>query len=143
MTSSVLCAVDVSNGDDDLAIVQKAAEMAALEGSQLDVVAVVPDFGLSQVGTFFNTDHHDEMVAESKTLLEQLVTKAIGAEQNEKVRHVIATGKVYEEVIELAATTKARLVVIGAHKQDLSDYLLGTNASRIVRHATCSVMVVR
>ncbi|MFT5797803.1 MAG: universal stress protein F, partial [Candidatus Azotimanducaceae bacterium] len=44
MTGPVLCAVDVSNGDDDINVIQKAAQLAALEGAQLDVIAVVPDF---------------------------------------------------------------------------------------------------
>jgi nucleotide-binding universal stress UspA family protein len=33
--------------------------------------------------------------------------------------------------------------VVGAHRQDLKDYLLGPNAARVVRHADCSVYVVR
>ena len=86
MTGPVLCAVDVSNGDDDINIIQKAAQLAALEGAQLDVIAVVPDFGMSQVGSFFSKDYHDKMVDEVKIHLNALVTKALDAGQNEKVR---------------------------------------------------------
>ena len=143
MTNSVLCAVDVSNGDDDINVLQKAAQLAVLEGAQLDVIAVVPDFGMSQVGSFFSKGHHDKMVAEAKTHLNALVTKALDAGQNEKVRHVIATGRAYEEVLQLAKKTGATLIVVGAHKADLSDYLLGPNAARVVRHAKSSVYVVR
>lgn len=143
MTRSVLCAVDISNGDDDIHVLQRAAQLAALDNAQLDVIAVVPDFGLSQVGTFFGKDHHDHMMTEAKTLLNALVTNALDADQNAKVRHVIATGRAYEQVLKLAQTTGASLIVVGAHKADLSDYLLGPNAARVVRHAKCSVYVVR
>lgn len=143
MTSYVLCAVDVSNGDDDIKVIQKAAQLATLEGAQLDVVAVVPDFGMSQVGAFFGKDHHDEMMSDAKNNLNALVTKALDTEQNEKIRHVIATGRAYEEVLGLAKKTGASLIVVGAHKADLADYLLGPNAARVVRHAKCSVYVVR
>ena len=143
MTGPVLCAVDVSNGDDDINVIQKAAQLAALEGAQLDVIAVVPDFGMSQVGSFFSKDHHDKMVDEAKIHLNALVTKALDAGQNEKVRHVIATGRAYEEVLGLAKKTDTSLIVVGAHKADLADYLLGPKAARIVRHAKCSVYVVR
>lgn len=143
MSKSVLCAVDVSNGDEDIHIIQKAAQLAALDGGQLDVVAVVPDFGMSQVGAFFGKDHHDKMIEDAKAMLNTLVTQALDPDQNEKVRHVVATGRAYEEVLKLAATTNAGLVVVGAHKADLTDYLLGPNAARIVRHANCSVYVVR
>lgn len=143
MSTSVLCAVDVSNGDDDLNTIQTAARMAALDSAQLDVVAVVPDFGISQVGSFFNKDHHDTMVSEAREALNALVTKALDAAQNDKVRHVIATGRAYEEVLKLADKTGADLIVVGAHTSDLADYLLGPNAARVVRHAKCSVFVVR
>ncbi len=143
MTNTVLCAVDVSHGDDDINVIQKAAQLAALDGSQLDVIAVVPDFGLSQVGAFFGKEHHDEMIAQAKIQLNALVTKALDPAQNEKVRHVIATGRAYEEVLKLAKKTGPSLIVVGAHKADLTDYLLGPNAARVVRHANCSVYVVR
>ncbi len=143
MSNSVLCAVDISNGEDDLNVIQKAAQLAALDGAQLDVIAVVPDFGISQVGSFFGKDHHDKMVKDAKVHLNQVVSKALDLEQNAKVRHIVATGRVYDEVLGLAKKTKANMIVVGAHKADLADYLLGPNAARIVRHATCSVHVVR
>lgn len=143
MTNSVLCAVDISNADDDVNAILAAARIASLDGAQLDVIAVVPDYGLSQVSSFFNKDHHDKMVVEAKKLLNELVTKSLDAEQNKKVRHIVATGRVYDEILHVAAETKPSLIVVGAHKADLADYLLGPNAARIVRHAKCSVYVVR
>ena len=143
MKNSVLCAVDVSNGDDDLNTIRTAARMARLYNIQLDVISVLPDYGLSQVGSFFDADHHEKMEAEAKDLLNALVTKALDASQNSKVRHVVATGRAYEEVLKLAEKSNSALIVVGAHTTDLSSYLLGPNAARIVRHAKCSVYVVR
>lgn len=143
MTNSVLCAVDVSNADDDIKVIQTAARLAALDGAQLDVIAVVPDYGMSQVGAYFGKDHHDKMVAEAKEHLNALVTKALDSGQNGQARHAIATGRAYEEVLALAEKLNTSLIVVGARKSDLKDYLLGPNASRIVRHANCSVFVVR
>lgn len=143
MTQSVLCAVDVSNGSEDAKTIQTAARLAALDGAQLDVIGVVPDFGMSQVGTFFNKDHHAKMVKEAKIQLNKIVTDALDADQNLKIRHLISTGRAYEEVLNVAAKSNATLIVVGAHKADFKDYLLGPNAARIVRHATCSVYVVR
>lgn len=143
MTNPVLCAVDVSNGQEDLKIIQAAARLADLDGVGLDVVAVVPDFGMSTVGSFFGKDHHDKMVAEAKLHLNELVVAALDEDRNKKVRHVIATGRAYEEVLKLAEKSKPSLIVVGSHKADLTDYLLGPNAARVVRHAKCSVYVVR
>ena len=35
------------------------------------------------------------------------------------------------------------LIVMGSHHPELKDYLLGPNAAKVMRHADCSVMVVR
>ncbi len=143
MIKSVLCAADIGHGDDDMEVIRQASRMAEAEGAQLDVVTVVPDFGMSAVGSFFSSDHHDKLVKESKVALNDLVEKTIGADKNANVRHVVATGRVYEEVLKTASATDASLIVVGAHKADLADYLLGPNAARIVRHSKCSVFVVR
>jgi nucleotide-binding universal stress UspA family protein len=35
------------------------------------------------------------------------------------------------------------LIIIGSHSPSMQDYLLGPNAARVVRHANCSVLVIR
>lgn len=143
MTGPVLCAIDISDGEHDNAVLREAKKMADLAGVTLDVVTVVPDFGKSVVGSFFETDHHEKMVAASKEALNSIVTATIGEEANSTTRHIVATGTAYEEIIKLAEKAQSSLIVIGAHKPDFKDYLLGPNAARVVRHSQCSVYVVR
>ena len=88
-------------------------------------------------------DHHDTMMEEAKTQLNTQVGNALGEAANAKIRHIVAFGKTYEEVLNAANKAKSSLIVVGAHKPDFADYLLGPNAARIVRHSTCSVHVVR
>ena len=56
---------------------------------------------------------------------------------------MVRLGSVYNEVLDEAEKTGADLVVIGSHRPTMATYLLGSNASTIVRHAKCSVLVVR
>ncbi|MXN64413.1 universal stress protein [Stappia sp. GBMRC 2046] len=139
----VLCAVDVSNKDRDIGVLKQAARLAANEGSRLDVVTVVPDFGMSIVGTFFGKDHLDMAMKEARKLLDDLVSTSLGPDANAQVRHIVVSGSAYEEILRIAEADNASLIVIGAHKPDFKDYLLGPNAARIVRHSNCSVLVVR
>lgn len=139
----VLCAVDVSNKDRDIGVLKQAARLAALEGARLDVVTVVPDFGMSIVGTFFSEDHLDMAKKEAHKLLDNLISTALGPQASANVRHIVLSGKAYEEILRIAEADDAALIVIGAHKPDFKDYLLGPNAARIVRHSNCSVFVVR
>ncbi|MDF1669250.1 MAG: universal stress protein [Roseovarius sp.] len=140
---TILCAVDISNENRDVGVLKQAARLAEMEGAQLDVITVVPDFGMSVVGAFFDKGHHDKMVAEARARLHELVNTALGDGASDNQRHVVSTGSAYEEILKIADAIKAELIVIGAHKPDFSDYLLGPNAARVVRHSSCSVYVVR
>ena len=56
---------------------------------------------------------------------------------------MVRLGSVYNEVLEEADGTGTDLIVVGSHRPTMATYLLGSNAAAIVRHATCSVLVVR
>jgi nucleotide-binding universal stress UspA family protein len=52
-------------------------------------------------------------------------------------------GHTYRTIIDYAAENGVDCIVIGSHKPGLSDYLLGSTAARVVRHAPCAVHVHR
>lgn len=143
MSKSVLCAVDVNQPGVDFKVIQTAHKLAELDNLSLDVISVVPDFGFGMVGNFFEEGHHDTMIEKTKELLNKEVEEAIGKEANAKVRHIVVSGKAYDQILKAAEKVDCDLIVIGSHKPDLNDYLLGPNAARVVRHSTCSVHVVR
>ncbi len=60
-----------------------------------------------------------------------------------RISSVVRMGAVYAEVLEEAEKIAADLVVVGSHRPKMSTYLLGSNAATIVRHARCSVLVIR
>jgi nucleotide-binding universal stress UspA family protein len=61
----------------------------------------------------------------------------------ERVSAVVRLGSVYGEVLHEADRIGADLIVVGSHRPTMATYLLGSNASTIVRHAKSSVLVVR
>lgn len=143
MTDTVLCAIDINRPDEEARVLQTAKKLADLDGARLDVITVVPDFGASLVGAYFEA-HHVKTAKDSATkILNDTVSNVIGEQANENVRHIVAVGNVYEEVLKAADISGADLIVIGAHRPDFKDYLLGPNAARVVRHSSCSVYVVR
>ncbi len=143
MTKTVLCAVDINRPDEEAHVLETAKRMADLDGAQLDVITVVPDFGASLVGAYFQ-DHHVQTARDGAgKLLSAFVRDVLGDAADDKVRHLVAVGNVYEEVLKTAKLSSAGLIVIGAHRPDFKDYLLGPNAARVVRHSECSVYVVR
>ncbi|MGR3495919.1 universal stress protein [Citreimonas sp.] len=107
----------------------------------LHVVAVMPDFGMSVVGSFFRDGFESnalqEMGEHLKTWVETHVPK--GVEVHPHVLH----GRIYDEIIKAAQKLDVDAIVLASHTPELSDYLLGPNAARVVRHARQSVFVVR
>ena len=59
------------------------------------------------------------------------------------VRCVVAEGNVHRQVLRVADEIGASLIIMASHRPDLRTDLLGAHAARVVRHAKCSVYVVR
>jgi len=142
MTKSVLCAVDVQQ-DHDTKVLEVADKLARLDDAQLDVISVVPNAGMNLVASYFEENFQGQMVEQVREKLVAKVSGVLGEERNKDIRHLVTTGSVYEEILEVAKKTGADLIVIGAHQPHLSEYLLGPNAARVVRHSKASVYVVR
>ena len=57
---------------------------------------------------------------------------------------LVRTGDARHEIIDYAAAWPADLIVIGSHgRRGLDRFLLGSVSEGVVRHAPCSVEVVR
>ncbi len=143
MSGKVLCAVDISHPEQNKALLQRADQLATLDQAELDVVSVVPGFGSSMVGTFFPEGTEAKILDAAKESLHNIVREALGADADQRIQHIIAEGTVYEEILRTAKEVEASLIVIGSHRPDLKDFLIGPNASRVCRHADCSVYVMR
>lgn len=141
--NTVLCAIDVNRAENEIKVLQRAYRIAELEGAQLDIISVIPDYGMSIVGGFFEEGHTNDALKKAKGMMVELVKEALGEEANTNVRHIVGVGTAYHEILEAAKKDKADLIVLGAHRPDLKDYLLGPNAARVVRHSSASVYVVR
>ncbi len=141
MTKHILCAVDLSHPKTEVAQLQKAAELAKFYGASLSVVTVVPDFGMSIVGTYFKDGTMQSVVEAADQQLHEFVRTNLS--DAEDVQHIVEIGTAYERILKAVDIAKADLVVVGAHKPDLIDRLQGPNSARVARNATCSVFIVR
>ncbi len=82
-----------------------------------------------------------EAVADSFQQAGQLLQEKI--EGLDGINPVIVKGHSARTIIEYANENAVDCIVIGSHKPGLSDYFLGSTASRVVRHAACAVHVNR
>lgn len=141
MSTSILVAVDLSHHDDAKSILNRAAQLAELDGAVLNVITVVPDFGNTMVSTFFEEGTMEKALKKANEALHAFVDEALP--DHGAVRHVVGCGNVYEQVLNAAKQVSADLIVIGARKPDIATFLLGPNAARVARHFEGSVLIVR
>lgn len=69
--------------------------------------------------------------------------KQIADEHDIEVTINVRRGKPATEILEILEDEGIDLVTIGSHQPGLQDYLLGSTAARVVRHAQCPVLVMR
>lgn len=141
MFKNILLAVDLNDPESQEKAVATALEQAQASDSTLHVMTVVPDFGMSMVGSFFPENYENEALEAANKQLHAYVSDKVP--EGTAVRHVVAHGRIYEEILRYAEESDADLIVMASHRPELKDYLLGPNAARVVRHAKMSVMVVR
>ena len=75
------------------------------------------------------------------TMAKEGVAERIGEKKD--VEAVVLVGHPGRLISEYAAKIKADCIIAGSHKPGMKDFLLGSTAARIVRHAPCSVHVLR
>jgi nucleotide-binding universal stress UspA family protein len=124
--------------------VEYAAELARSFGAEVVLLHVIPDMNyppksLGMVTALPNL--RQELNQRAKQELDALRTLFDAAV---KVRTELRDGQSHEQVLECANAVKADLIVLGTHGHTgLKHLLLGSTAERVVRLATCPVLVVR
>jgi nucleotide-binding universal stress UspA family protein len=105
-------------------------------------MSVVPDMGTPLVEGFFPENFEERAVAAAAKALDTLVTENVPNEIS--VKQHLAFGKIHKKVLKVIEDTKCDLVVMASHKPDrVREFLVGSNADRIVRRSPVSVLVVR
>ena len=141
MYKHILLPVDLEDSASSAQALEAAVVRAQISGATLHVMRVVPDFGMSFVGSFFPDDFAEKALAETSKRLDAYA--GANVPDGIPVHQIVAHGKVYDEIIKAADSTGADLIVISAHRPDVSNYLLGSNAARVARHAKQSVLSIR
>jgi nucleotide-binding universal stress UspA family protein len=104
-------------------------------------MTVVPDFGMSIVGTYFPEDFEESMLTDTTDKLSAYMAKHIP--DTVKSKQIVSHGTIYNEILDYANVNKINLIVMASHRPEFKDYLIGPNAARVMRHANCSTMIVR
>lgn len=126
--------------EDSLAAVREARRFQQIAPAEVVLVHVTePAFDGLRIHT---TDLHDETQKAARQQLEALVDMHFGGSSS--VTTLIKDGQPGDVICELARTMNADAIFIATHGiTALKHFMLGSVAEQVVRHAPCSVLVVR
>ncbi|HET6467747.1 MAG TPA: universal stress protein [Geminicoccaceae bacterium] len=141
MYSTILLPVDLADEHSWKKPLPAAVVLCRTFNAALHIVTVAPEFGQLVLSGYFPPDYEAKRRRELSDQLRDFVAERVPAEI--QVTPHVAEGAPYLQILRLAQEIGADLIVMGSHRPELRDYLLGPNAAKVVRHATCSVMVVR
>ncbi|MGI9390759.1 MAG: universal stress protein [Boseongicola sp.] len=136
MFNNILVAVDPSHVERQgrsLAAARKLADNASSEITALTVVEPLPGYMPPDLA-------HDAKVRSGDAAMKALRLLVGGRSE---IKTIVQHGRPAHEIIAYAKAHAVDCIVIASHQPELSDYLLGSTASRVVRHSPCSVIVLR
>jgi nucleotide-binding universal stress UspA family protein len=140
MFRTILVCVDLAEMELAKTAVTNAVGLAQQSGGAVRLVNVqplLPATYMDYVPAEFDDEQREEADSKLKLLASQVPLPA------ERVSYVVRSGGIYPEILGEADAWGADLIVIGSHRPAMATYLMGSNAKTVVRHAKCSVLVIR
>jgi nucleotide-binding universal stress UspA family protein len=139
MFNTILVPIDLEHEDtwdDALAV---AVDMAKRNNARMHLLTVIRP-APAIVSNYLPKGYEAETSASAQAALQ---ATAAGLDVEGTVACHVRHGDVYQEILKASREIQADLILIESHKPGVTDYLIGTVAARVVRHASCSVFVLR
>jgi nucleotide-binding universal stress UspA family protein len=136
MYKTILVPIDLGHAERGKAMLDVASYLVDKGGRIIvaNVIEDIPNHVAAQIPNDLLKDTTDNAREEIEGM-----AKAAGISAEIEVRH----GRPSTAINSIAEAKGADLIVIASHRPGLQDYLLGSTAAGVVRHAQCSVLVMR
>lgn len=139
MYSSILVPVDLDEPSSWEKSVLVGLALAQAFGARITLATVVPD-NVAGRQSQWSAIGYRRLLDTATARLGSLAAE-LAVDMNLETR--VGSGPIAKGIIELADAVEADLIVLASHRPEMKDWLIGAIASRVVRYAPCSVMVVR
>lgn len=137
MHKTILIPIDIAHITEAKAAIDIALSNARDDGRiiLLNVIEDLPKWAAAQL--LQGTLEHSKRSAHDK------LKKIAESYSHASIDVDIRMGHTYQIILDVADEKQADLIVIASHRPGFQDYYLGSTAAKVVRHAKCSVYVMR
>ena len=140
MFKKILVPIEVDYPDAAKAVYEKAAALAKQSGAEIQLVGVMPGFGMPIVASYISENVRQEAVERFKKSLEEFVQNNCDKTVSFKAR----TGKNWVEIVKAADNWGADLIVVYHNRRrDINEIFSYSCSERVADHANCSVLRLR
>ncbi len=134
----IVVAVDFSSGS--IHALKYAISIANRISSNILMIWVDKTASPESVYSGSVESYRGEVIKRFNELIAEFQPQLTGGKLDYKLRK----GKIYSEIVNIARAKKAELIITGSHGvSGFEEYWIGSNANRIVGHASCPVITVR
>lgn len=123
-----------------------AVNMAKMQDAEITLLHVLSTFSfrvnLPEAAEMDENHQHkiSGLIGSKLTVLAESILENLGV----KVKIMVSSGRIREEVVRVADEIDADLIILGTHGvSGLKEFFMGSNAFRIVMDASCPVLSVR
>lgn len=141
MFKNIIIPVDLADKQSLKAILPSVLNFVNAFNSKIHLIHIMPDFGMKMVEDYLPKHWMSEQKTRYNKIFDEIVEKYVPNDVD--ITCHIGRGAIYDEVIKYSEQINADLIMISAVRPQLRDYMLGPNASKIVRHSSVSVLVIR
>ncbi|MGK0271823.1 MAG: universal stress protein F [Cocleimonas sp.] len=135
MYNTIIVPTNLSDEENTIKSLKKAKELSNNNRViMLHVLDLIPSYALAELPI----DLIEGIVPKIQEKM-----KRIGERSEVEVKIEVRHGRPYSKIIQSAEENKAGLILINSNEPGLQGYLLGSTASKVVRHAKCTVLVER
>jgi universal stress protein F len=135
----ILLPIDMDQPKQADIIFAAAKKITGSRGARLTLIHVM----VPMTGYIANYFPDDFEAKSNKAAEEDLKALANSRDLPADTDIAVRRGSAAHEIVAAATKSDADLIIIAAHQPGVEDFLLGSVAAAVVRHAPCSVLVQR
>ncbi len=136
MYKSILVPIDLAHRDIGQAMIKRAVALSD-DNAKITLLHVIGDIP-AYAQSYLPEGQMQENLEETRKTLKAL-SESVDVEADVVVRY----GSPSPVILDEADERDSDLIIIASHHPGIKDYLMGSTASRVVRHADCSVLINR
>ena len=140
MFKDILVPVNISDESTWKKQMETAIELAQQCDATLHIMTVIPGFDYPLVSSFFPPDFEQKARDQAAKDLHAFMAKHIPS--GIRTQAIVSEGAIYEQILGIAEENHCDLILMNRTGSQRRQFMLGSNAVKVLQHTRIAVLVV-